>query len=138
MIRLACILLLCAGPLRAEILVAAHTIRPRATIGPDDIVRRDIDAPGGLSDPAQVIGLEARVAIYAGRPILSADIGLPAIVERNQTVPLLYRGGGILITAEGRALDRAGPGDVIRVMNTASRATVMARIGADGAAYVSN
>ena len=40
-------------------------------------------------------------------------------------------------TAEGRALDRAGPGDVIRVMNLSSRTTVSARVGLDGAAYVS-
>ena len=34
-------------------------------------------------------------------------------------------------------LDRAGPGDLIRVMNLSSRSTVTARVGSDGAAYVS-
>jgi flagella basal body P-ring formation protein FlgA len=93
--------------------------------------------PGAVADPAEIVGLEARVALYPGRPIRPGDVGLPAVVERNQVVPLIFQRGTLLITAEGRALDRAGPGDVIRVMNVASRTTVSARVGADGAAYVS-
>jgi len=64
-------------------------------------------------------------------------VGLPAIVERNQIVVIIYTAGGIHITTEGRALERAGPGDLIRVMNLSSRNTITARIGIDGAAYVS-
>ncbi|WP_373487298.1 flagella basal body P-ring formation protein FlgA, partial [Blastomonas sp.] len=41
-------------------------------------------------------------------------------------------------STDGRALGRAGVGDVIRVMNLTSRTTVTAQIGADGAAYVSH
>ena len=49
---------------------------------------------------------------------------------------MIFTGTAIQIATEGRALDRAGPGDVIRVMNLSSRNTVTARIGADGAAHV--
>jgi flagella basal body P-ring formation protein FlgA len=82
------------------------------------------------------VGLEARVALYAGRPVRPEDLGPAAVVERNALVPLVFQHGALLITAEGRALGRAGPGEVVAVMNLASRATVQARMGADGAAYV--
>ena len=136
MIRVLVLLLLLPGAAMAEIVVAARTIPAQTVIGPDAILLRDLDVPGGVADPAQLVGMEARVALYAGRPIRPGDVGMPAIVERNQIIPLIYDRGGLYIATEGRALDRAGPGDLIRIMNLASRSTVSARIGADGAAYV--
>jgi len=121
---------------QADVLVASRTIPAQSIIVADDLLFRDIGTPGGLDDPAQVIGQEARVALFAGRPIMSKDIGPPAVVDRNQIIPLLFSRGGLVIEAEGRALDRAGPGDLIRVMNIASRNTVTARIDETGVAHV--
>lgn len=138
MIRLAAALMICAGGAQADIVVAARTIRPQTIIAPEDLVLRDLSVPGAIDDPALLIGMEARVALYANRPIQAGDVGFPATVQRNQLIALIYQNGTLLIATEGRALDRAGPGDVIQVMNLTSRTTVNARIGADGAAYVSN
>ena len=135
MIRAAILCLLATGA-RAETFVAARTIPAQTVIRASDLVGQDLDVPGAVSDPVQAIGMEARVALYAGRPISLADIGFPAVVERNAIVPMIFTGTAIQIATEGRALDRAGPGDVIRVMNLSSRNTVTARIGADGAAHV--
>ena len=136
MIRLALLLTLLAGPIAADTLIAARTIPARSIIGPEDILVRDIDALGALETPALAIGQEARVALYAGRPIRAADVGAPAVVERNQIITLIYRHGVIMISTEGRALDRAGPGDRIRVMNISSRTTVSAQVDATGTAFV--
>lgn len=129
--------LMAATPAAADIAVAARTLPAQSILTEDDILMREIAIPGGVSDPSLLIGLEAKVALYAGRPIRQGDVGFPATVERNQILSLVYRRSGLVITTEGRALDRAGPGDTIRVMNLASRATVTAVIGMDGAAYVS-
>ena len=129
--------LMAATPAAADIAVAARTLPAQSILTEDDILMREIAIPGGVSDPSLLIGLEAKVALYAGRPIRQGDVGFPATVERNQILSLVYRRSGLVITTEGRALDRAGPGDTIRVMNLASRATVTAVIGIDGAAYVS-
>ena len=137
MIRAALALICLSTPVAADIIVAARTIPARSLIAAEDLTTRDMDVPGAVNDPAQIIGMEARVALYAGRPIRPGDVGFPAVVERNQTVVLIYQTGGMTISTEGRALDRAGPGDLIRVMNLASRTTVTATIGIDGAAYVS-
>jgi len=132
-----CVFVTClAGPVAADALVAARTIPARSIIGPEDILLRDVSILGGLEDPDLAIGKEARVALYAGRPIRSGDIGPPSVVERNQIITLIYNKGGIVISTEGRALDRAGPGDLIRVMNLTSRTTITAQIDATGTAYV--
>jgi flagella basal body P-ring formation protein FlgA len=137
MIRTVTVMLLITTPICADTVLAARTIPAQTTILPEDLIVNSRTISGGVSDPQEIIGMEARVALYAGRPIRAGDIGFPAVVERNQIIALHYNQHGLAISTEGRALGRAGPGDVIRVMNISSRSTVTAQIGADGAAYVS-
>ncbi|MCF2905961.1 flagellar basal body P-ring formation protein FlgA [Octadecabacter sp. CECT 8868] len=125
-----------AGPVISDTVVAARTLPARTLIGPEDILLRDTNVVGAIDQPELAIGRESRVALYAGRPIRLGDIGPPAVIERNQIVMLVYRRNGISISTEGRALDRAGPGDLIRVMNLSSRATVSAVIDDNGIAFV--
>jgi flagella basal body P-ring formation protein FlgA len=119
------ILVVAGGTARAEAVVAAETIRAGSTITPDMLSLADVAAPGAIDDMRDAIGLEARVNLYQGRPIRPQDLGMPTVVERNERVSLVYEMGGLRITAEGRALDRAGAGEPVRVMNMASRSTVM-------------
>jgi flagella basal body P-ring formation protein FlgA len=130
------ILLAMTGPALADSLVATRTIRAQTVLGPEDMALVDAALPGALDNPALAIGLEARTAIYAGRPIRSQDLGAPALVDRNQLVSLIYLSGGLAISTGGRALERGAEGDVVRVMNLGSRTTVNGRVGPDGAIYV--
>jgi flagella basal body P-ring formation protein FlgA len=130
------LLLALAAPASAESLVATRTIRAKSLIAPEDLALVSADLPGALSDPAQAVGLEARVSIYAGKPVRPGDIGPPTLVERNQLVTLVFVSGGLAISTEGRALGRGSEGDEVRVMNLGSRNTVTGRIGPDGAVYV--
>ncbi|KUP94758.1 flagellar basal body P-ring formation chaperone FlgA [Tritonibacter horizontis] len=116
----------------AEILVPVRTIRAKETITAEDLMFKNVQSPGALSDPEEVIGQEARIALYASRPIHAGDIGPPAIVDRNDLVKLVFRQGGLEITTEGRSLGRGAEGEYIRVMNLSSRTTVTGRIRADG------
>ncbi|WP_019955544.1 flagellar basal body P-ring formation chaperone FlgA [Yoonia vestfoldensis] len=131
------IMALISGPATAETLLAARTIPAQSIITAEDLVASNQVIPGSVSDPTSIIGMETRVALYAGRPIRQGDVGFPAVVERNQIIILTYQHDGLSISTDGRALGRGGPGDLIRVMNLTSRATVTARIGLDGAGYVS-
>lgn len=126
-----------AGPAAAQSLVPVRTIPPRTVVTASDLAIAETAVPGALTDLAAAVGMEARVALYPGRPIREGDLGPPALVERNARVPIVYRSGGLLIVVEGRALDRAGVGETVRVMNLDSRVTVTARMGADGMAHVS-
>jgi len=137
MIRLVLLLPLAGSGAASETLVASRTIPARPIVGPADILVTCATVPRALASPGAAIGLETKVALYAGRPVRAADLGPPAGVERNQIIPLIYRSPILTIATEGRAMDRAGPGEIIRVMNLSSRNTVSARIGPDGVAYVS-
>ncbi|MGR3758467.1 MAG: flagellar basal body P-ring formation chaperone FlgA [Tranquillimonas sp.] len=121
---------------QAETLVAARTLRAQTVLGPQDVAVVAGEVPGALRDPAQAVGLESRVALYAGRPIRPGEIGPPALIDRNQIVQLVYASGPLRISAEGRALDRGAAGETVRVMNLSSRTTVAGMIRADGAVVV--
>lgn len=131
------VLLFAACPALADSLVATRTIRAQTELTAEDLTLVAMDIPSALTDPATAVGQEARVTIYAGRPILQADLGPSAIIERNQIIPLAYTAGGLNILTEGRALARGGVGDVIEVMNLSSRNKVTGLIGPDGMVRVS-
>ncbi|WP_374645026.1 flagellar basal body P-ring formation chaperone FlgA [Tabrizicola sp.] len=129
-------LLLFTAPALAESLVATRTIRAQSVIAAEDVALVEAALPGALADPGLAVGLEARVAIHAGRPVRAKDLAAPALVERNQLVRLFFLSGGLAIATEGRALARGAEGEVIRALNLASRTTVSGRVGPDGAVYV--
>ena len=120
----------------ADSVVATRTIKAQSVVQMEDITLAEGAIPNALDSLASVVGQEARISIYAGRPILAADLGPPTVVDRNQIVSLVYQSGALAILTEGRALARGGVGDVIRVMNLASRSTVSGRIAADGTVLV--
>jgi len=130
------LIVLVAVPAFAESVVATRTIRAQTVIGPEDLTLVAADLPGALTDLNAALGLEAKVAIYAGKPVMPADLGKPTLVQRNQVVALIYLSGDLAISTEGRALARGSEGDTVRVINLASRSTVTGRIGPDGAVYV--
>ena len=129
--------LVAAFPAFAETVFAVNTIRAQTILTAQDLMVRDVEIAGAITSPDQIIGQEARVALYAGRPIRPGDIGPPAVVERNQIVPLVFNSNGLKISAEGRALQRAGVGEYIRVMNLSSRNTIMGLVAEDGRILVS-
>lgn len=129
---------LIAFPVFADTVVPARTIRPHQIITEMDVTFAAGNLTSGFARLSDVIGQEARVALYAGRPILVGDIGPPAVIDRNQIVALRYNANGISIATEGRALERGAIGDRIRVMNLGSRATLFGQILNDGTIQVRN
>lgn len=125
-----------AYPASADTVVATRAIRAQTLLTAADLAVVKGDHPGAITSIDDAIGLEARVMLYAGRPISRSDIGPAAIIARNQIVPLVYSQRGLSITAEGRALDRAAAGDFVRVMNLSSRTTVSGVVAPDGAIHV--
>ena len=116
--------LVAGGAARAEVVVAAETIRAGDLVTPEMLAVVQGEAPGALDDMRDAVGLEARVNLYPRRAIRPQDLGMPTLIRRNERVELVYASAGLRITAEGRALSRAGAGEVVRVMNMASRSTV--------------
>ena len=130
--KLACIAAILGASAAADVVVATRTIRAHEIRSATDLVMRPIESPGAFRDPSEVVGQEARVMLYPGRPVRVNDVGIPATVERNELVTLVYRSGALRISVDGRALGRGAPGDLVRVMNLSSKATVTGRIRDDG------
>lgn len=136
-LMIAC-LLLSAATTRADVVVPTRTIRPQSVIAASDVQTVEGARTDVYDNALDVIGQEARVALYAGQPILFDDVGPPALVDRNQIVQLRYHGAQLTISTEGRALERGGIGDRVRIMNLNSRATLFGLIQADGSVRVSH
>lgn len=109
---------------------AARMLPARTVISPEDIHL----SPG--VDPQAYIGKETRYAIFMGRPILETSLAQPALVERNQIVTVIYQAGGLNITAEARALDRAAAGDSLQLLNQQSRSVIYGTVLIDGRVLV--
>ncbi len=119
-------------PASAQTPVSARTIRAGSIVTAEDIAADQVTLPEAIA----LIGLEARVTVYAGRPLRAGDFGAPRLIERNQLVALVYRRGSLSIQAEGRALGQGGVGDSLRILNVASRTTVTGVIQSDGTVSV--
>lgn len=116
----------------SDSLVATRLIRVTDVLAPGDVMPGPARIAGAAEAADQVVGLEARVTIYPGRPVRLADLGPAAVVERNEIVRMVYRRGGLMIQSDGRAMSRAGLGDAISVMNLGSRQTVQGVVTSAG------
>jgi flagella basal body P-ring formation protein FlgA len=123
---------LSALPLWADVIVPNRTVRAGDVLTIDVVRIAAGFETSGFDVIEDVVGQEARVALYANRPILFDQVGPPALIERNQIVQIKFAGSRLLINTEGRALERGGVGDRVKIMNLSSRATVFGFVHPDG------
>ncbi|WP_417723156.1 flagellar basal body P-ring formation chaperone FlgA [Salipiger sp.] len=118
--------------------VATVTIRAQEIVRPEAVRLDPMQIEGAHDSLDDVVGYEARVTIYPGRPVLRGALGEPALIDRNQIVELTYARAGLRIVAEGRALGRGAVGERIRVMNMTSRTTLFGTVLPDGTVTVTS
>jgi flagella basal body P-ring formation protein FlgA len=90
---------------------------PRAQVTPETIV-----------DPDQAVGMAARSAINVGRPMRMSELMKPELVQRSESVTILYQTPGLMLAVRGKASDGGAEGDMIDVVNLQSNRTVRATI----------
>ena len=134
--RVLLVLLLCVQSAAADVITPTRTLRPGTLITAADLRVVPGEREGVFDRIADIAGQEARIALYAGRPIPFDAVGPPAIVDRNQIVSLWFEAAGLSISTEGRAMERGGVGDRIRIMNLQSRSTLFGFVQADGSIKV--
>jgi flagellar basal body P-ring formation protein FlgA len=101
--------------------------RPRSEVCRDIVTKRE-----------QVIGFAARGTLQPGRPVRVADLMKPDLIQRNETVTLVYEVPGIVVTIRGKAIDSGAEGDVISVLNEQSKRKVQGTIVGPGRVLVNN
>lgn len=122
-----------------EVAVLTRPIARGEAISIDDIAFM----PATRATPADAIteldalvGMSARRALAADRPLRPADVMVTPLVKRGEPVTLLFQSGSVRITLRGRALEDGGAGETIRVLNSDSERTVEAIVEGPGLARV--
>ncbi len=114
----------------AEELVASKIIRAGSILSASDIVTPDNHA--ALRRAVDIIGMETTRTLYKGQAIDMVTLRTPTLIKRNAIVQMEYIKGPMTISSEGRALDKGGLGDRVRVMNLTSKRIVTVIVtGAD-------
>jgi flagella basal body P-ring formation protein FlgA len=118
----------------SETVEAATLIRALGrgdTVQASDVVverRPKAEVAGDAINPDQAIGLSAKRALRAGSVLRPSDLAKTEIVQRNETVTIVYEVPGIMLTIRGKALEPGGNGDLINVLNVQSNRTVQATV----------
>jgi flagellar basal body P-ring formation protein FlgA len=86
--------------------------RPKAAVGNDPTTRD------------HAVGMQMRKQVRAGQPLRVADLGKPDLVQRDQSVTLIFESAGLYLTIRGKALEGGAEGDVVNVLNLQSQRTV--------------
>lgn len=111
-----------------EVPVLRHQLGSDQVIGEQDLEWRRIPTARlgrhTLTDPAEMLGKSPRRSLRPGRPLRAGDLQTPVVVARNSLVTLRLETRFMRLTAQGRALENGGLGDVVRVVNIKSNAVV--------------
>jgi flagellar basal body P-ring formation protein FlgA len=79
-----------------------------------------------VTDMKAVVGFAARHQLQPNQPLNTADLMKPEIVQRNDTVTIVYQAPGVTLTLRGQAQDAGALGDTINVLNSESKRVVQA------------
>ena len=119
-----------------QVPVPARRIREGEIIQERDLdillVREDSIDRTAYLDPERVIGLSPRRLLEERRPVRSADVRRPVLIQKGSLVTILYRTPYMMLSARGRATQDGAQGDTIRVTNTQSKQTIEATVTAGG------
>ncbi len=114
---------------------AVETVEAVAVVRPVDrgevlqasdltMLRRPKAQASGLTDMNTAVGMAARHQLHPGQPISLADLMKPQIVQRNDTVTMIYEAPGLTLTLRGQAQDTGALGDTIGVLNPQTKRVV--------------
>src|SRR5258705_954118 len=113
---------------RNEVIKSSDVVverRPKAEVG-SDVASRD-----------RAVGMQARKQLRAGQALKTADLAKPDLVQRDQSVTLIYESTGLYLTIRGKALEGGTEGDVVNVLNLQSKRTVSGVVTGRGQVSVS-
>jgi flagella basal body P-ring formation protein FlgA len=100
---------------RGDILKSSDVVverRPKAEIG------------GEAASRDRAVGMQVRRTIRANQALKTADLAKPDLVQRDQSVTLVFQSPGLYLTVRGKSLDNGTEGDVVNVLNLQSKRTV--------------
>ncbi len=123
-----------------QILVLVRDIPRGSIIGYEDLDWVDpakIHAPRmALSQSDDVVGKETRRPLRAGVHVLASDLKAPTVIRKGEAVAIVYESAGVRLTTDGQALNDAGAGEPVRVLNKYTKRSIDAVASAAGEARI--
>jgi flagella basal body P-ring formation protein FlgA len=80
----------------------------------------------------QALGQASRRALRSGLVLRQGDLMKPELVQRHETVTIIFEVPGIVLTVRGKAMGPGALGDVIEVLNIQSKRTIQATVAGPG------
>lgn len=106
-------------------LVARRPLSARSVLGSDALEERVIDyeyPPSSyLTDPRLPAGTYVNRPLAAGQAVLAEWLAQPPAIHAGQRVRLHVQGDGFSVSQEGKALNTAAEGEVVRVKTQSGR-----------------
>uniref|UniRef100_UPI003BA91D30 flagellar basal body P-ring formation chaperone FlgA n=1 Tax=Stappia sp. TaxID=1870903 RepID=UPI003BA91D30 len=113
-----------------EIFTAARPLERGAVVSEGDLqvsrIPRHRATARQITERGDIVGLAARRAVQAGRPLFKSDFEEPVLVRRGDRVTMIYRVAGMTLTTLGQAMENGSDGAMIDVLNLQSRRTITA------------
>ena len=75
-------------------------------------------------DPEELIGKVSRRRLASNKPVRLVDLEEPKIIRKNSIVEVTFRQGGLILKIEGRAQSDASYGELVTVLNVASKRNI--------------
>lgn len=91
---------------------------------------------GVVSDPATAIGKTLRNSLGAGQALRADQLIAAMVIRQGQTVKVISSGSGFSVSAEGKAINNASAGELVRV-RLESGQTISGKARADGSVEIS-
>ena len=101
------------------------------------VTRRPKAEGPAITDRNAAVGHAARHPLRPGQPLHDADLMKPTLVQRNDTVTIVYEAPGITLTLRGQAQDAGGLGDTISVVNIQSKRVLQGVVSGPGRVTIS-
>ena len=87
---------------------------------------------GTVKEMVELDGMVAGRALRAGVPVQRTQIKPDYPVKRSSLVTMTYKRGVVQLSGRATALDDAGMGEQVRILNPETRATLVAVVVGDG------
>jgi flagella basal body P-ring formation protein FlgA len=128
-----------AGAERDEALTYTRSLRTGEVVGPNDLAwaKATTSAPSDApKDADALIGMAARRPLRAGGVAALRDVTAPEVIHKDEAVVVSYRSGKVNLTLQARALKGAAAGELVDLVNPASKKVIQAIATAPGQAVV--
>jgi len=120
--------------------VPATTLAKGAIVQAADLTSRTL--PGSqvfvstVQQADQAVGQQTTRALPAGVPISTLHLRTPPVVNRGNAVDFIFARGGVQLQGSGQALEDGVAGQQIRLLNTATRTTLVGVVQPNGQVLV--